>query len=224
MAVSLVFSSIRFLNLRCGLFVCSDVLESHSAFWHSEDQASWYILITKTNEMHYFSTLFGKELYMFRTDLLSIVRSLNTVFTAIGICHNSCVDCLLVRSGWQLFHPDLAVTSVTARWYVLVYARSQKYCVPPHPGHQQAASSVHCTTSCKHSLVFLRTGEIIARNMLNWLKSLIVITKLIVAFRIFANAYRQARKHSLVLLRTGEIIARNMLNWLKSLINLYCCI
>jgi hypothetical protein len=52
-----------------------------------------HILIIKTNEMHYFSTLFGKELYMFRTDLLSIIRSLNTVFTAIGICY---------------FHPDLA--------------------------------------------------------------------------------------------------------------------
>ena len=37
--------------------------------------------------MHYFSSLFDKELYMFRTDLLSIIRSLNTVFTAIGICH-----------------------------------------------------------------------------------------------------------------------------------------
>jgi len=36
--------------------------------------------------MHYFSTLFGKELYMLRTDLLSIIRKLNTVFTAIGIC------------------------------------------------------------------------------------------------------------------------------------------
>ena len=36
--------------------------------------------------MHYFSVLFGKELYMFWTDLLSIIRSLNTVFTAIGIC------------------------------------------------------------------------------------------------------------------------------------------
>jgi len=49
----------------------------------------------KANEMHYFSTLFGKELYMFRTDLLSIIRSLNTVFTAIGICHPGYVDCLL---------------------------------------------------------------------------------------------------------------------------------
>jgi hypothetical protein len=37
--------------------------------------------------MHYFSVLFGKELYMFWTDLPSIIRSLNTVFTVIGICH-----------------------------------------------------------------------------------------------------------------------------------------
>jgi len=34
--------------------------------------------------MHHFSALFGRELYMFRTDLLSIIRSLNTVFIAIG--------------------------------------------------------------------------------------------------------------------------------------------
>ena len=27
--------------------------------------------------MHYLSTLFGKELYMFRIDLLSIIRSIN---------------------------------------------------------------------------------------------------------------------------------------------------
>jgi len=52
-----------------------------------------YILLIKANKMHYFSTLFCKELYMFQTDLLSIVRSLHTVFTAIGICHTSCVDC-----------------------------------------------------------------------------------------------------------------------------------
>ena len=45
--------------------------------------------------MHYFSTLFAKELYMFRTGLLSIIRSLNTVFTAIGICHTGYVACLL---------------------------------------------------------------------------------------------------------------------------------
>jgi len=37
-------------------------------------------------------------------------------------------------------------------------------------GHQQAAPSVHYTTSCKDSLVLLRMGEIIARNMLSCLK------------------------------------------------------
>jgi len=35
---------------------------------------------------------------MFRTDLLLIIRSLNTVYTAIGICHASYVDCLLADS------------------------------------------------------------------------------------------------------------------------------
>jgi len=50
--------------------------------------------------MHYFSSLFDKELYMFQTDLLSIIRSLNPVYTAIGIWHASYVDCLLARSSW----------------------------------------------------------------------------------------------------------------------------
>jgi len=48
--------------------------------------------------MHYFSTLFWKELYMFRTDLLSIIMSLNAVFIAIVICHTSYFDCLLAGS------------------------------------------------------------------------------------------------------------------------------
>jgi hypothetical protein len=43
--------------------------------------------------------IFHKELHMFQTDLLSIIRSLNTVYTAIGICHASYVDCLLARLG-----------------------------------------------------------------------------------------------------------------------------
>jgi len=43
--------------------------------------------------MHYFSNLFGKELCIFRADLLSIIRSLNTLFTATGVCRTSYVDC-----------------------------------------------------------------------------------------------------------------------------------
>ena len=42
---------------------------------------------------------FDKVLYMFQTDLLPIIRSLNTGYTAIGICHASYVDCLLARSA-----------------------------------------------------------------------------------------------------------------------------
>jgi hypothetical protein len=68
---------------------------------------SFHILTTKAKEMYYFTTYFGKELYMFRTDLLSIIRSLDTVFTASGICHTSYVDCLLASSGWNV-RPDLA--------------------------------------------------------------------------------------------------------------------
>jgi len=34
-------------------------------------------------------------------------------------------------------------------------------------GHQQAASSVLYTTSCKHILVLVGMGEIIARNILS---------------------------------------------------------
>jgi hypothetical protein len=48
--------------------------------------------------MHHISTLFGKELYMFRTDLPSIIRNLSTVITAKGICHTIYVDSLLVTA------------------------------------------------------------------------------------------------------------------------------
>ena len=47
--------------------------------------------------MRYFTSLFGADLYKFRTDLLSIIRSLNAVFTDIIICGTSYVACPLVR-------------------------------------------------------------------------------------------------------------------------------
>ena len=42
-------------------------------------------------------------------------------------------------------------------------------------GSQPAASSVHYTTNCKHSLLLLKMGESVARNMLSWLKFLITV-------------------------------------------------
>jgi len=52
-----------------------------SWIWHSEDRASCYILIMKTNGMHCFSNLFDKVLYMFRTNPLVIIRSISTLHT-----------------------------------------------------------------------------------------------------------------------------------------------
>jgi len=51
-----------------------------------------------------FQFYFDKELYIFRTYLLSIIRSLNTVYTAIGVCHASYVD--EVTGEWRRLHNE----------------------------------------------------------------------------------------------------------------------
>ena len=57
-----------------------------------------YILINRSQQDALFlNFVLDKELYMFRTDLLSIIRSLNTVFTAVGIFYTVYVDSLLER-------------------------------------------------------------------------------------------------------------------------------
>ena len=61
--------------------------------------------------MHCFSNLFFKELYMFRRDLLSIIRSRNNVYAAIGIFHASYVVCLLAT--------EVNITSVTNTYYCI---------------------------------------------------------------------------------------------------------
>jgi hypothetical protein len=42
-----------------------------------------------------FQLYFDIQLYMFRTDWLSIIRSLDTAFTVIGMCRTGYIDCLL---------------------------------------------------------------------------------------------------------------------------------
>jgi len=49
--------------------------------------------------MHYFSNLFDKVLYMFRTGPLSIIRSISTLYT-----HNTYLFASVVR----MEHPDHA--------------------------------------------------------------------------------------------------------------------
>jgi len=59
--------------------------------------------------MQYFSALFGKELYMFRKVLLSIIRSLNTVITAIGIFHTRYVAlCISLDFIIRIYHDALS--------------------------------------------------------------------------------------------------------------------
>ena len=58
---------------------------------------------------------------MFRTDILSVMRSLYTVFTAIGICHTSYVDCLLARLGSWPRKQTVNITSIT-NTYCCVYS------------------------------------------------------------------------------------------------------
>jgi hypothetical protein len=60
-----------------------------------------YIMIYSYNKSQpdalSFKFIFDKVLYMFRTDLLSIIRSLNTIYAALGLCHVRYVDCLDIR-------------------------------------------------------------------------------------------------------------------------------
>ena len=65
--------------------------------------------------------------------------------------------------------------SVTASWYnaTITMPAGSLDVVPLHPGYRPATSWLHYATSYKHSLVLLRMGEIIARNMLSWLELLI---------------------------------------------------
>jgi len=59
------------------------------------------IVIYCYNRSQHDTLYFYEQLYMFRTDLMSIIRSFITVFTAPGICHTSYVGCLIARSGWN---------------------------------------------------------------------------------------------------------------------------
>jgi hypothetical protein len=63
----------------------------------------------------------SKKLYMFRTDLLSIIRSLNTVYTAVGICHASCAA--VCQRGQDGTHPEFFIKinlrNSASRWFLL---------------------------------------------------------------------------------------------------------
>ena len=90
------FSFLLFLLFFCPyqwVFVAELMYGCKKLTWHNTCWDSLVILIIKPTRCTISQIYFDKELYMFRTDLLSIIRSLNTVYAAIGICHASSVDC-----------------------------------------------------------------------------------------------------------------------------------
>jgi hypothetical protein len=93
----LVIINWRINQCRIEFTFIQDTLQTSNTsyyFWHSEDLASWYILIIKAKEIHYFSNLFDKVLYMFRRSPMSIIRSISTLYTrnsylsssSVGVC------------------------------------------------------------------------------------------------------------------------------------------
>jgi len=125
-----------------------------------------------------------KELYMFQTDLLSIIRSLNTVYTAIGISHASFDACLLARSGCSILTSLAAVnissmtntycctlyTWVTASWielnnfttrcdlFSLLHFCRQLY------KFRALTPIIRSSYNCKYSLWYWLTGSTTIRS------------------------------------------------------------
>jgi hypothetical protein len=98
----------------CYIFADRSTLFIYAFFWHSEGRASWYILIMKANEMHYFSDVFDKVICLFRTGPLSIIRNISTLYTRSS--YLSCKFCwrLLAWSRWSSILTMLADTSRTS--------------------------------------------------------------------------------------------------------------
>jgi len=95
-----------------------------STLWYS------YILIMKANEMHYFSHLFDKVLYTFRTYPLSVIRSISTLYTRNR--YLSCW-CLLAWSGWNVKNERQIHCDVTNFLLVLTHIWRNFVSTPGQP-------------------------------------------------------------------------------------------
>ena len=71
--------------------------------WHSEDRASWYILIIKPKRCIDFSNLFWNITLHVSNRFSVHHQESSTVHTAIGIRHTGYADCLLARSQQNLY-------------------------------------------------------------------------------------------------------------------------
>jgi hypothetical protein len=121
-------------------------------FWHSEERASWYILVMKANKMHYFSNLFDKLLYMFRTGPLSIIRSISTFST----CNRylSCQLCWLSASVVRILTTltDANRTNMTNTYCVCTLLRYSWWCTVDLSETCRVRSQIHLRNSASRWL------------------------------------------------------------------------
>jgi len=79
--VTIQSSALTITSPKCAWYFCPQELQRNSLHFTSKQNHFTYILIIKTNEMHNFSNLFDKILYMFRTGPLSIIGTISTLYT-----------------------------------------------------------------------------------------------------------------------------------------------
>ena len=72
--------------------------------WHSEDSALWYILIIKTNVMHYFSNLFWRKTLKVTVRFTVHHQESSTVYTETGNCHTGYADSFIHSFIYFTFH------------------------------------------------------------------------------------------------------------------------
>jgi len=75
--------------------------------WYEEKKLVLNILIIKATRWTISQLYFGKQLYIFRTDLLSTIRSLNTVFTTNSMTNTICCEyCIKTPDDGQYVCPN----------------------------------------------------------------------------------------------------------------------
>jgi hypothetical protein len=137
-------------------------LRDRSSFWHR------FVLVTCTGKT-------GRKRIWRRKRASDTSNSVRCTFlwpgSVVGIATGYGLDGPGIESRWGArfsapvqtgsgAHPASCTTG-TGSFPGVKSGRGHPRCCRP------ATSSVHYTTSCKHSLLLLRMGEIIARNMLS---------------------------------------------------------
>ena len=125
---------------------------------YSYNKSQWDALFLKF--------IFDKELYVFRTDLLSITGNLKTVCLAIGICHACYVGCQTECQNY--IEPLLAVTyqptpqkEMIVTKPLLLNKRRQKNKDSLHQAHTQKMKNLGNETYTGISLNFINNHRYI---------------------------------------------------------------